>query len=67
MCFALRYVYVEVMAKVQIIFLLPNKNETFYNWIKLKDYSVDSYLKGIEVVYYEYRVLFSMIGIFCSV
>jgi hypothetical protein len=44
MCFALRYVYVEVMAEIQIIFLLPNKNETYYNRIKNLDvFNLDDY------------------------
>ena len=34
--------------------------ETFYNRIKQKDYTTDGYLEGVEVVHYDYRVLFSM-------
>lgn len=34
--------------------------DTYYNRIKLNDYSVDGYLEGVEVVHYDYQVLFSM-------
>jgi len=34
--------------------------DTFYNRIKLNDYCLDGYLDGVEVVHYDYKVLFSM-------
>lgn len=34
--------------------------DTFYNRIKLNDYVIDGYLEGVNVVHYDYRVLFSM-------
>ena len=34
--------------------------DAFYNRIKLNDYVIDGYLEGVEVVHYDYRVLFSM-------
>ncbi|MFV0500086.1 MAG: DNA adenine methylase [Bacteroidales bacterium] len=34
--------------------------DTFYNRIKLNDYSVDGYLEGVEIVHYDYRLLFSI-------
>lgn len=41
--------------------------DTFYNRVKVNDYSVGGYLEGVEVVHYDYRVLFSMYRYFPNV